>query len=75
MERLTIAQPGGLYNIRPGYTWQAVAQRLAAYEDTGLEPEEIENTWAKYSMMKDAVTDYEGNLLVPLCRLRGLGKN
>lgn len=47
---------------------------LAAYEDTGLEPNEIENTWAQCSMMKGAITDNEGNLLVPLCRLRELAQ-
>ena len=52
MERLTIAQPGGLYNIRPGYTWQAVAQRLAAYEDTGLEPEDTTNHFGEATIMK-----------------------
>lgn len=58
MERLTIAQPGGLYNIRPGYTWQAVAQRLAAYEDTGLEPEDVTDLMAAHGTAIGALAEY-----------------
>ena len=41
MERLTQWEDGGLVSIKAGWTNYAVAARLAAYEDTGLEPEEI----------------------------------
>ena len=41
MERLTQWEAGGLVSIKAGRTNYAVAARLAAYEDTGLDPEEI----------------------------------
>lgn len=50
MERLTQWEVGGLVSIKAGWTNYAVAERLAAYEDTGLEPEEIKvHEAAKYN--------------------------
>jgi hypothetical protein len=42
MNRLTIRLPNNLGCVpAEGIGWQEISDRLAAYEDTGLEPEEI----------------------------------
>lgn len=43
MNRFTLRLPDDLRaDLKPGYGWCEIAERLAAYEDTGLEPEEVE---------------------------------
>lgn len=42
MERTTLRGPDGTAYIKSSVTRREAAHRLAAYEDTGLEPEEIE---------------------------------
>lgn len=41
MERLTLRDPDGAAYIKSSVTRHEAADRLAAYEDTGLEPEEV----------------------------------
>lgn len=41
MERTTLRGPDGTAYIKSSITRREAAHRLAAYEDTGLEPEEI----------------------------------
>lgn len=41
MEKLTLRGPDGTAYIKASVTRHETAKRLAAYEDTGLEPEEI----------------------------------
>lgn len=46
MDRFTLRLPDDLgADLKPGYGWSEIAERLAAYEDTGLEPEQC----AKYA--------------------------
>lgn len=42
MERLTVRNSDGSVSRPTGLDWDAVLEKLAAYEDTGLEPGEIE---------------------------------
>ena len=42
MERLTLRDPDGAAYIKSSVTRHEAADRLAAYENTGLEPEEIQ---------------------------------
>lgn len=43
MERCTERSYGGYGVLKDGYTTQFALSKLAAYEDIGLTPEEIEN--------------------------------
>lgn len=46
MERLTIRNSDGSVSQPTGLNWAAALERLAAYEDTGLEPCEISEKYA-----------------------------
>lgn len=73
-ERLTYMD-GGKWRIRFGdteYTGRKVDQ-IAAYEDTGLEPEEIKSLWAEWMVNLKALEDFR-NLDIPISRLRELAK-
>ena len=60
MNRLTLRLPDDLRaDLKPGYGWDEIADRLAAYEDTGLEPEEVEA--AKKIVARLALADYPHN--------------
>lgn len=68
MDRLTIRLPDNLGCVpaeRIG--WQEIADRLAAYEDTGLEPEEI----TEYLNATDEYVEAseEGRLIVLPCKV------
>lgn len=39
--------------------WRIIAERLAAYENTGLSPEEVENM--RRAFYKEDLTDIEGD--------------
>lgn len=75
MDRLTIRLPYNLGCVpaeRIG--WQKIADRLAAYEDTGLEPDSIEE--AKEAVGRAAIelayyhkAEQEGRLLVLPCKV------
>lgn len=61
MNRFTLRLPDDLTaDLKPGYGWCEIAERLAAYEDTGLEPEQC----AKY-----AQAEKEGHLVVLPCKV------
>lgn len=61
MNRFTLRLPDDLTaDLKPGYGWCEIAERLAAYEDTGLEPEQC----AKY-----AQAEKEGQLVVLPCKV------
>lgn len=47
MEKVTLKGPDGTAYIKASVTRHETAKRLAAYEDTGLEPEEIIELKAK----------------------------
>ena len=67
MKRLTGRAPDGtayLYNM--GGT-NAAIDRLAAYEDTGLEPEQVQGMMTDLVVWKEA--ESEGRLLVPPCKV------
>lgn len=73
MERLTVKADDGTYAINKRYTAgnvQEVVDRLAAYEDTGLEPEEVERS--KLTLMGKSlaeITEFDG---VSIKRLKEL---
>ena len=73
MERFTQRMPGG-YGLADGYkindlrSMRAVVDRLAAYEDTGLKPEDIE----LLAKQRDRYVDACGEL--PLKRIRELAQ-
>lgn len=78
MDRLTKYQPteGGVPYVvfndpDPAYCtgdhWQDALQRLAAYEDTGLEPEAISETIQYFNVLVEA--DNEGRLIVLPCKV------
>lgn len=46
MDRLTMRNSDGSVSQPLNLNWAAALERLAAYEDTGLEPEEIEKAMA-----------------------------
>lgn len=60
MERLTSRYPSGLIAVPQGMVPEAL-ERLAQYEDTGLEPEEVE-------IMRESKADAQF-MLTELCRL------
>lgn len=71
MERLTRRLADGRACFKPhlyGHTNKEVCDRLAAYEDTGLEPEEIE----LLAKQRDLYVDAYGEL--PLKRIRELAQ-
>ena len=45
----------------PGYGWPEIADRLAAYEDTGLEPTEIEQLKYCYTNLEKDVDSFGGS--------------
>ena len=49
MERLTLRDPDGAAYIKSSVTRHEAADRLAVYEDTGLEPEEIKRIYQEWS--------------------------
>lgn len=54
MDRLT-RWNGKKYVLPQGHgTWREIADRLAAYENTGLEPEEIEVLKAQYRAKEES---------------------
>lgn len=60
MNRFTLRLPGDLGAApKPGYGWGEIAERLAAYEDTWLEPDEVEA--AKEIAARLALADYPHN--------------
>lgn len=73
MERLTRKLPGG-YAMAEGYALdtlkgvRAAVNRLAAFEDTGLEPDQIAETLWRLRDYFDA--DREGRLIVLPCEDR-----
>ena len=72
MERLTIRNSDGSVSQPTGLNWSEALERLAAYEDTGLEPESVEAI--KLSMMGKAIseiTEFDG---LPIDRLRELAE-
>ena len=67
MKRLTCRAPDGtayLYNM--GGT-NAAIDRLAAYEDTGLEPEQVQDMMTDWVVWKEA--ESEGRLIVLPCKV------
>lgn len=67
MERLTIRNSDGSVSQPMDLRWADALNRLAAYEDTGLEPREIsaamkDGTYAQFQEWNRA--HYEGRLLV-----------
>ena len=67
MKRLTGRAPDGtayLYNM--GGT-NAAIDRLAAYEDTGLEPEQVQDMMTDWVVWKEA--ESEGRLIVLPCKV------
>ena len=67
MKRLTCRAPDGtayLYNM--GGT-NAAIDRLAAYEDTGLEPEQVQYMMTDWVVWKEA--ESEGRLIVLPCKV------
>lgn len=60
MERLTSKWPSGLIGVQQGMMPEAL-ERLADYEDTGLDPEEVE-------IMRESKADAQF-MLTELCRL------
>lgn len=78
MERLTIRNSDGSVSQPMDLRWADALNRLAAYEDTGLEPEEIDGikSLAVMGLMRDvkrasAIMDAEreGRLLVLPCKV------
>ena len=78
MERLTIRNSDGSVSQPMDLRWADALNRLAAYEDTGLEPEEIDGirSLAVLGLMRDvkrasAIMDAEreGRLLVLPCKV------
>lgn len=69
MERLTKYQPtkGGIAYVLANNTEQDVLQKLAAYEDSGLEPNEIRNMMVDWIVWKQAETD--GRLVILPCKI------
>jgi hypothetical protein len=56
MERLTIRNSDGSVSQPTSTTIQAVYEKLAAYEDTGLEPEEINDICYRFSCFLSDMT-------------------
>lgn len=75
MERYTY-QENGKWRMCIGdteYSGKAV-DRLAAYEDTGLEPEEIRILQKRYESFRGATSDVTGQPIVDFDRLRELAR-
>lgn len=82
MDRLTERQEGGIY-LHRGKAWGSSAdyklqkdarERLAAYEDTGLMPEEIADFQENYRIMAAQFADYKaaevtGRLILLPCKV------
>ena len=79
MERLTIRNSDGSVSQPTSTTVAAVFEKLAAYEDTGLEPEDIGKAMIKFAFSPATDTDeritdvikakQEGRLVVLPCRV------
>lgn len=75
MNRFTLRLPDDLRaDLKPGYGWCEIAERLAAYEDTGLEPEEIVAGMPDITAIETELDRYkcaeaEGRLLVLPCKV------
>lgn len=76
MERITRIYPNGNWGIKGGI--DDAVKRLAAYEDTGLEPEEIERILDEYgrglTLRASAGERLEIVRDIPLDRLRELAE-
>lgn len=70
MERLTITGIGGAVSERKGVTRDMLRVRLAAYEETGLEPEDVTDLMAAHGTAIGLLTDYRA--LGPHAYLREL---
>ena len=69
MKRLTYFD-GGKWRLKIGdteYSGEA-ADRLAAYEGTGLEPEDIKNILDRYKVFRSAISDETGQPMVSWTR-------
>lgn len=53
MERMTIRNSDGSVSQPTNLKWAEALERLAAYEDTGLEPEEIEKAIIEHLGRRD----------------------
>ena len=61
MDRMT-RWNGKKYALPQGHgAWRAIADRLAAYEDTGLEPAEIDTLKARINQTEVTELNYENN--------------
>lgn len=70
MGRLTIRNSDGSVSQPTNLNWAAALEKLAAYEDTGLEPEDIKGAFTEDTILKLA-----GDILgVSLDRLRELAQ-
>ena len=70
MERLTVRNSDGSVSRPTGLDWDAVLEKLAAYEDTGLEPKDINGAF-----IEDVVLKMAGDILgVSPNRLRELAQ-
>ena len=70
MERLTIRNSDGSVSQPTATTIQAVFEKLAAYEDTGLEPEEIKS----FVSTADNIVKLDVNKLYPDAEITMYGK-
>ena len=72
MERMTIRNSDGSVSQPTDLKWAEALERLAAYEDTGLQPESVEAL--KLSMMGKAISEIAEFDGLPIDRLRELAK-
>ena len=73
VDRLTYFE-GGKWRLRIGSTEYSGLEVdcLAAYEDTGLEPEEIQTVLSRYRALRAAISDETGQPITDLAHLREL---
>jgi len=64
MKRLTIRNPDGSVSQPTDLNWAAALEKLAAYEDTGLEPEELKN------LKNGTIPDHWAKLFTAECECR-----